>query len=43
MVFSEDYRRVERRRKIGGEVQERKNDDATRHPKVTRAVYSDSS
>lgn len=44
MVFSEDERRVERRRKKrGGEVQERRNDDATRHPEVTQAVYSDSS
>lgn len=44
MVFPEDERRVKRRRKKrGGEVQERINDDATRHPEVTQAVYSDSS
>ena len=33
MVISEDERRVERRRNTrGGEVQERRNDDATWHP-----------
>lgn len=37
MVISEDERSVETRRKMrGAEVQERRNDDATRHPERLR-------